>query len=79
MSWRQSDYNSPKNRVYVTPQYPRGLPWMPWIELKPDREISTRMLGSLTKYFPMARRAAPRPASASRVFITCDRVPPKPR
>lgn len=54
VNWRQQDYSSPTNRKYHTPEYP-ALKWMPWIELKPDREISTRMLGSLTKYLPMAR------------------------
>ena len=46
VNWKQSDYTSPKDRTYPTPD----LKYMPWIELKPDREISTRMLGSLTKY-----------------------------
>lgn len=55
INWKQSDYTSPTDRKYPTPEYP-DLHWMPWIELKPDREISTRMLGSLTKYFPMAVR-----------------------
>jgi hypothetical protein len=53
VNWKQSDYTSPTDRKYSTPEYP-DLKSMPWIELKPDREISTRMLGSLTKYFPMA-------------------------
>jgi hypothetical protein len=95
VNWKQSDYTSPSDRKYPTPEYP-NLKSMPWIgaqtsssfalfctesrslicqdrlgidtgnveekerrrfsrtELKPDREISTRMLGSLTKYFPMA-------------------------
>ena len=53
INWKQSDYTSPADRKYPTPEYP-NLRYMPWIELKPDREISTRMLGSLTKYFPMA-------------------------
>jgi hypothetical protein len=56
VNWKQSDYTSPTDRKYPTPEYP-DLHWMPWIELQPDREISTRMLGSLTKYFPMAVRS----------------------
>ena len=53
VNWNQSDYTSAHDRFYHTPEY-ADLKYMPWIELKPDREISTRMLGSLTKYFPMA-------------------------
>lgn len=39
VSWNQTQYN-PK------------LPQLPWMEKHPDREISTALLASMSKYFP---------------------------
>ena len=44
--WKQADYGHDR------PPWD-GIHWVPWIELHPDREISTAVLGSMTKYFPM--------------------------
>lgn len=39
-NWNQSQYNPKK-------------PSFPWMERHPDREISTELIGSMTKYFPI--------------------------
>jgi hypothetical protein len=49
-----------------------GLPALPWMERHPDREISTALLGSLTKWLPM--RGMRDPASRREIIAGVEEV-----